>query len=67
MKFGAALKEARVRAGVSPGQLAETAGWSRTHVHRVERQENVSEATIERYCAALELEAELTLRATRRK
>lgn len=59
--FGQTLKRARQDAGLSLRQMAERLAISRSAVSRCETGELLSERTVKRYAAALELNVELRL------
>jgi transcriptional regulator with XRE-family HTH domain len=54
VKFGKAIREYRIKKGISQEQLAELCGLHRTYISDVERGErNVSLLNIEKICKAL--------------
>ncbi len=61
--FGAVLKAARLATGVTQATLAEAIGCSKMQVSRVESGKPITESSMRRYLAGLELEPVLSARA----
>jgi len=62
-KFGARVREERIRRGLSQERLAEKAGVHRTYIGMIERAEkNITLINIEKIAQALELPIDKLLR-----
>lgn len=59
--FGATLANARTAANVTVAQLATRMACTRQHVWRMEASASLTEASVRRYLAALDLQPVLTL------
>lgn len=56
VKFGTAIRKARIKAGLSQEKLAERANLHRTYIGMIERAEkNITLINIEKICKALDL------------
>lgn len=62
--FGEILRSVRVRAGRSVAYVAERMGVTTQFVYLVEGSTNLREETVRRYCAAIDYEPRLVVRAT---
>ena len=62
--FGEILRSVRVRAGHSVAHVAERMGVTTQFVYLVEGSDNLREETVRRYCAAIDYEPRLVVRAT---
>lgn len=66
--FGAQLKTFRESEEIPATAIAEAAGWTKQHVHRLERAESMTEKSFRAYLRALEelgCTVEFTIRKVR--